>query len=60
MDEQGIRKLYKYKLTPTSEQERELAFVARRVFALKMPSDAVLPSQERYCLNNRGCASEIC
>jgi hypothetical protein len=30
MDEQGIRKTYKYKLKPTPEQERAMAFVLRR------------------------------
>src|SRR5215470_17819142 len=30
MDEQGLRKTYKYKLKPTPEQERALAFVVRR------------------------------
>jgi putative transposase len=30
MDEQTVRKTYKYKLKPTSEQERAMAFVLRR------------------------------
>jgi putative transposase len=30
MDEQGIRKTYKYKLKPTLSQERAMAFVVRR------------------------------
>ncbi len=30
MDEQGVRKTFKYKLKPTHEQERALAFVVRR------------------------------
>src|SRR6516164_5211912 len=30
MDEQTVRKTYKYRLKPTSEQERALAFVLRR------------------------------
>ncbi len=30
MDEQGIRKTYKYKLKPTREQEQAMAFVLRR------------------------------
>jgi putative transposase len=34
MDEQTIRKTFKYKLTPTPEQERVMAFVLRRCRAL--------------------------
>jgi putative transposase len=30
MDEQGLRKTYKYKLKPTPEQEQAMAFVVRR------------------------------
>jgi hypothetical protein len=30
MNEQTVRKTYKYKLNPTSEQERALEFVLRR------------------------------
>src|SRR5215468_10613823 len=30
MDEHGIRKTYRYKLKPTPEQERTMAFVLRR------------------------------
>src|SRR5262245_31017537 len=30
MDEQAVRKTYKYKLKPTPEQERAMAFVLRR------------------------------
>jgi putative transposase len=30
MDEQTVRKTYKYKLKPTQEQERAIAFVLRR------------------------------
>ena len=30
MDEQTVRKTYKYKLKPTPDQERAMAFVVRR------------------------------